>query len=170
MGEGPTSLPRRVRRRLPVALFGALLIVMWIVFLRPVGLGGPLGMVWVSGSSMEPALHSGDLVLTMRASDYDVGDVVAFEIPEGGIVIHRVIAEQSDGYRFQGDNRDGVDPWTLPPDSITGREVLLVPHGATVLALLRNPVTLATLTAFFTFLWFLRRDDPAPAPSGETIA
>jgi len=32
---------------------------------------------------MEPAIHAGSLVVVMSRSEYGVGDVVAYRVPEG---------------------------------------------------------------------------------------
>jgi signal peptidase I len=102
------------------AIVGCALLV-WPGFLH-----GGTAYVIVSGNSMEPTLHGGDLVLTVRRSSYDVGDVVAYRIPEGQpgagvLVIHRIVGgSASSGYIMQGDNRAGRDPWRPRPRDVVG--------------------------------------------------
>lgn len=134
-----------------LAAFGAAAIV-WLVFLSPTGVGGPVGLVWVSGTSMEPTMHTGDLAVLYERSDYSVGDTVAFEIPGGGTVIHRIIEETDEGYRFQGDNRDFADPWTLTDDDIIGRLVTHVPRAGMVMTWLGRPIVMAALVAMLVLL------------------
>src|SRR6476469_9792925 len=50
-------------------------------FCLPQALGGRAGWVLVSGTSMLPQLHTGDLVLVEHRSSYQVGEVVAYRIP-----------------------------------------------------------------------------------------
>src|ERR1700761_7485461 len=74
-----------------IAFVGALL---W--FCLPQALGGRAGWVLVSGTSMLPHLHTGDLVLVEHRSNYRLGDVIAYRVPKGQIgaghvVIHRII-------------------------------------------------------------------------------
>src|SRR3972149_4373118 len=75
----------RVLILLTAAVFGA-----WFFAFRPGFLGGPAGYVIVAGKSMEPALYTGDLVITRKQPEYRPGDTVAFRV-EGGIVIHRIV-------------------------------------------------------------------------------
>lgn len=144
----------------------------WYVFLAPSGLGGPVGVVWVSGTSMEPTMHTGDIAVVYRSDSYGVGDVVAFEIPGGGTVIHRITAADDGQYRFQGDNRDYTDPWRLGDDAIVGREIVTIPYAGTVSAFLGRPTSLALLAMALTLLWWFRRQTPEPAshPGGREPA
>src|SRR4249919_728120 len=77
--------------------------VLW--FLAPVQLHGHTGYAIVSGISMEPDFHDGDLVLLHEQPGYHVGEVVAYRSPAYGVVLHRVRAVEPDGtYTFRGDN------------------------------------------------------------------
>ncbi len=143
--------------------------VAWFFLLAPNSLGGPVGMVWVSGTSMEPTMHTGDLAVMYRQSSYDVGDVVAFEIPGGATVIHRIIDVTDAGYQFQGDNRDFADPWFLGPDSIIGRQVALVPKAGTLVTKLGQPPVMALTVAVMALVWWNGRsgnEDEATSEAG----
>ena len=127
------------------------LIAGWAWLALPSGLGGPLSLVWVRGESMQPTYQGGDLAITYRTSSYEIGDVVAFDIPEGGIVIHRIVEESPEGFIPQGDNRAHADPWTLAADDIVGEALVRIPAGGKLLYILRQPFVLAVL-AFLTVL------------------
>jgi hypothetical protein len=123
---------------------------------------------------MEPTMHTGDLAIMYRRDSYDVGEIVAFEIPGGGKVIHRVTAFENGEYRFQGDNRDYADPWRVGADAIVGREVVTIPHAATVAGYLGRPPVLALLVMALTLLWWFDRTpaatDGAPATAASSRA
>lgn len=143
--------------------------------LAPTGLGGPVGLIWVSGTSMEPNLQTGDLVVVYEHDTYDVGDVVAFRIPGGGTVIHRVIDATADGYRFQGDNRDFADPWLLGRDDIIGAKAVTVPNAGSAMTVLGRPAIMAALVAALALLWCMRPGGAAgehrgAASSDEEVA
>lgn len=92
----------------------AALFVLW-----PARFGGATTVVTVSGTSMQPTYHTGDVLIARRRSHYSVGDVVVYRVPvgqpgAGQLVVHRVISTPSDGTLvLKGDNRalpDDIHP------------------------------------------------------------
>ncbi len=132
--------------------------VFWALFLRPQSLGGPAGYVLVSGHSMLPRYHTGDLVLVEHKSSYHVGEVIAYRVPkgdpmQGAQVIHRIIGGNAmQGFVVQGDNRTAPDTWRPKPVDIVGTKALRIPNAVVVLQFLRSPVLLGLLAASFVFV------------------
>ncbi len=83
----------------------------------------------VLSGSMEPTLHTGDVVVVKEISPLDVkiGDVVSFRDPddETRIVTHRVrsIQVEEGTVRFvtKGDSNTGVEHWKVTADGTIGR-------------------------------------------------
>ena len=115
--------------RTALAMVPLLLIVAWLVLLRPAALGGPVQYVIIESTSMEPSLSNGDLVLVRKQDNYAVGDVISFRTPIGP-VIHRIIdGNARDGYVPMGDNNAVADPWRPTPAEILGRAWVTLPGG-----------------------------------------
>ncbi|MGZ4334825.1 MAG: signal peptidase I [Gaiellaceae bacterium] len=135
--------------------------VFWVMFLRPQSLGGPAGYVLVSGQSMLPLYHTGDLVLVQRRQSYNVGDIIAYRVPKGdpmagAQVIHRIGGGNATrGFVVQGDNRTAPDVWRPKPNDIVGSASLQLPHAVVVLQLMRSPLLLGLLAASFGFVYLL---------------
>lgn len=137
-------------------------VAAWFVVLRPTALGGPASYIFVSGESMEPTLETGDLVILQDADEYAVGDVIAFEVPEGSpgagaLVIHRVIGGSGlEGFVMQGDNKPAPDEWRPTEDLVAGRLWLHVPGAGSAVAWLKQPAVfgsvVAALVVFFIVL------------------
>ena len=131
-------------------------------------LAGPLGYVIVSGRSMEPALHSGDLGFVLRQRSYRKDDIVAFRVPAdeagaAGLVIHRVTGGSARaGYRTQGDNRGGGDPWRPAPKDVIGKLVFHVPKAGLAPPLLASPLGLGFAAALLSFLAVAGRRNSTP--------
>jgi signal peptidase I len=144
----------------------AVVLAGWALVLRPQSLGGPAGYVLVSGTSMEPKYHTGDMVLVLRQSHYAVGDVIAYRVPKGDVaagaqVIHRIIGgNATTGFVVQGDNRSAPDVWRPRPSDIVGAKTLRIPNAIVVLQYLRSPFVLALLAACFVFVRVFSRDEP----------
>jgi signal peptidase I len=123
----------------------AFLAVGWWL-LGPSQLGGPTSYAIISGSSMEPGLTAGDLVLTRAKSSYEVGDAVLYQDHETNVrVLHRIVAQRGGHFVTKGDNNDFVDPVRPLPDEVLGRMWFSVPGAGSVLSWLKQPVHLAIL-------------------------
>ena len=144
---------RLLRTVTQLMLLAGVLTLLW-----PAALGGKVHYVMVSGSSMEPKMHTGDLVLVRDQNRYGVGDAVAYEIPAGevgagSVVIHRITGgNATDGFRTQGDNRDTADVWQPTGADVLGKRQLLVPQAGSLVAKLRNPLPLAVLAGAIVFV------------------
>jgi signal peptidase len=119
--------------------------------------GSPVRVVVVAGDSMEPTLSTGDAVLTVAQAAYKPGDVVAYRVPAGEpgagtIVIHRIARTTPEGFLLQGDNNEGLDPWTPTAQEMVGKRVFTIPKLGLVVAFLRSALGLAVLAALVTFL------------------
>jgi signal peptidase len=140
--------PRRLARRLKQAavstfLFLVIIFASYVLAQRT---------IVVSGESMEPTMHTGDIVFVWPESSYEVGSVVVYRVPEGQpgegtAVIHRVTGHQGNKMILQGDNNDSIDPWNPTADDIVGKRVVLIPKIGIYLAFLRRPAVLASLFA-----------------------
>lgn len=103
--------------------------VLFLVAGWPQALGGQFGIVVVRGTSMLPTFHSADLLIVQRISEPEVGDVIAYSIPGGAHVVHRIIGGDAvGGYRTRGDNRTTTDPWFPRREDISGSVLLHIPY------------------------------------------
>jgi signal peptidase I len=131
----------------------------WFVLLRPVALGGPAAYEIVSGTSMEPGLHAGDLVVTQAQSSYAIGEVVVFRVPRdeqgaGSLVVHRLVGGNGEGgFVTQGDNKPTPDLWHPKSSDIIGRSWIALPGSGKVLLLFRQPLVLAALLGGLAGFW-----------------
>jgi signal peptidase len=149
-------------------LLVAIGVAAWFVVLRPTALGGPASYIFVSGTSMEPTLATGDLAILQQADEYADGDIIAFAVPEGepgagALVIHRIIdGSAADGFVMQGDNKPAPDEWRPTPDLIQGRLWLHVSGAGTAVATLKQPAVFASVLAgLVVFFIVLGGDDPS---------
>lgn len=145
---------RRVTRTLLIGASVALLIVGWYLF-APRQLGGRAAYVTTTGTSMEPKLHEGDVVVVRSSSEYHVGDVVAYHNPDvGQVVLHRIVALDGDRFVLKGDNNTWLDSYRPAEDEILGGMTALVPGMGGPLGAVRTPwgmsavVSMAALGVF----------------------
>lgn len=166
MTSKPKPRPSRLRRAASLAMT-VTVVACWMAFLRPAAFGGSTGFVIVAGHSMEPGLHTGDLVLTHRQGSYRPGDVVAFRIPAGetgagATVIHRIIGGSGEkGWIMQGDNKPEPDLWRPTNEDVVGKRWLLIPRGGHLLVALRSPLVFALGAAVMVFLLVVMPEEEA---------
>ena len=124
-----------------------ILAVVWIL-LAPTQLGGQATYVIISGNSMEPNFHLGDLAIVRQAATYQIGDIVTYQNAElHEKVIHRIIALNADHFVIKGDNNSWVDSYQPVQDEIVGKLWVYVPGIGKAIQWARIPLNLALITA-----------------------
>jgi signal peptidase I len=153
-----------------LAALGAVVVTcLW--FGLPQSLGGRADWVLVSGTSMLPRFHTGDLVLVEHQSSYHVGEVVAYRVPKGQVgaghvVIHRIIRGNGrTGWTLKGDNRTAPDLWYPTDHDVIGAKLLRIPDAWFVLRLFHMPILLGLFAAFGVFFWIALGSDEEPGPT-----
>jgi len=121
------------------------MVALWILF-APTQFGGKASYVIIAGASMEPSLHSGDLVVARQSGIYEIGDVVTYSHPQVGPIIHRIIDTSGDRYILQGDNNDWIDSFQPTDEVILGKSWLTLPGAAKAIKHLRTPLGLTLLS------------------------
>ena len=101
----------------------------------------------VMSGSMEPRIHTGDVVGEERIAPADMrsGDIVTFQDPEkaGRMITHRVrsVRAQAGIYSVvtKGDANNTVERWTIPASGQLGRVRYRVAHIGHLLVFTRGP-------------------------------
>lgn len=82
--------------------------------------------IWITvhGSSMLPTIKDGQRVFLVPASQYSIGDIIAYKVetPNGvqHIFVHRVIFVRKTYVLTKGDNNSYIDPIKIMYDTIIG--------------------------------------------------
>ncbi len=141
-------------------VLGIFLILFAYIFLAPTSVGGNASYIKVEGTSMEPSLYTGDLVVLQKQSSYRLGDAIAFRSSfAGAVVLHRVIEIYTDNngmrrYVLQGDNNNFVDVDNPIGEEVLGRQIVRIPSGAKATEFVRSPVGLGLITTVAGLLLF----------------
>lgn len=161
---------RRVTRTLLIGASVALLIVGWYLF-APRQLGGRASYVTTTGTSMEPELHEGDVVVVRTFSEYHVGDVVAYHNPDiGQVVLHRIVELDGDRFVLKGDNNTWLDAYRPAEEEILGGMAALVPGMGAPLRAVRTPLGMSAVVSVAALGVFGGRKRARHAGAGNASA
>jgi len=131
------------------AVLAAFLLVFvfaaWIVF-APLQLGGQAAYVIVTGNSMEPGFHLGDLVVVHQQFVYQVGDIVAYRNAElRNYVFHRIIGKNLDHFILQGDHNSWTDSYQPTREEMVGKLWIHIPRAGKAVQWLRLPINMTLM-------------------------
>ena len=153
----------RSRRRVPGSRRAQRLVAAVFAVLAVVGVGvymsGPMSPAIIVGDSMEPRLSQGDLAIIRQATEYKVGDVVAYQHPDVGLLIHRIIAvdDGSAGLDagsgrpiLQGDNRAQPDAYHPLLSDVQGQLLLSMPGAGSMVDWIRQPLGIGILAVIIS--------------------
>jgi len=146
-------------------------VALWLLLLRPQALGGPAAYLVIRGDSMLPTYESGDLLILHAADRFGVGDVVAYQVPEGEfgeghLVVHRIVAgDGAAGFVLEGDNNPAPDPWLPKSGDVVGRPWVAIPRAGALIAWARQPVVLGGLAAAMVVALVVSRPVRRPVAS-----
>ena len=150
---GPAA--RRSRRAAQVlgGVAGLLcLLVAWL-YLAPSQIGGATSYAVVVGTSMEPSLGAGDLVLVRPQASYEAGDIVLYDDPElRSKVLHRIARVDGERYVLKGDNNDYLDSAQPRAGQIVGALWVTAPGAGRITTWLREPLHAGLLVGLATLI------------------
>ena len=138
-------------RALPAVLTVGLAAALWAT-LAPPQLGGQTMLATSYGSSMEPMVHRGDVLILRKGGPARVGDVVGYRSELlNRVVVHRVKRIENGKLVLKGDNNDFLDPERVPQSAVVGHLALHVPEAGVALEELRKPRSAAALGILAAF-------------------
>lgn len=156
---------RIVRRVLLVAVVAG-----WWFTLAPRMIGGPTTWTVVSGTSMLPRYHTGDLVVARRQPSYHLGETVIASV-DGGHIVHQLHSGSArTGWHTKGINKNTPDLWTIPNRDVLGEAWFMIPGAGTDLRWLGTAtgrILVAALLAVFVAAWPRKRRPARAAAEAE---
>lgn len=118
----------------------------------------------VTTGSMEPSIRPGDVVIIREMDSYQMGDVVTFRDPEGSLVTHRIVGQNSEGFITKGDANNVEDDRLLKREQVVGGLVACLPMIGGLMLFLKSPLGILVLvvTGFLLIelpVWLAGRDE-----------
>jgi signal peptidase len=138
-----------------VSIIASLLVLQYIASL-PISPFNFKAFVVRSGS-MEPTIHTGDLLFTRTSKQYSESDIITFADTRGQIITHRIVdsgISQNGTVAFttKGDNNQSVDTEQTIPMHIVGKWWFSVPFLGYALVYAHSAVGIVVVTTFVVAL------------------
>jgi len=131
-------------------IFLAILVALVLLLMASMlSIPGGIKALTVLSGSMEPAIHTGSVVVIMPANDYKVGDIITFgEISKTKTpTTHRIkdikIVDGNPVYITKGDANNSEDNAEVLVTSVKGKVLFSVPYLGYVLNFMRQPIGFA---------------------------
>jgi signal peptidase len=170
---------QRLASLLALLLVGVTVLMLIAAVTVPLATGYRTYVIY--GSSMEPAIRVGSLVITSPADkgDIEVSDVVAFRAANGTTVTHRVVAIREDGgqrhFKTKGDASDDADPRETTFENGVRKVLFTAPYAGYFVDFARSPPGIAALIVLPAAVLLAlelagarrRDDDEPPRGTGE---
>ena len=128
--------------KITVIISIAIIITVFMVFYRPVSLGGDTLYEPVYTGSMEPAIPVGGIVVIkpVDPETLKIGDIICFTLTEPTSITHRIINITDQGFITKGDANEDPDQWIVKKENVIGKAILTVPFIGYLGYFVRTPI------------------------------
>lgn len=87
-----------------------------------------------TGTSMNPNINPGDLIIVKKSNKYDVNDIISFISTDNYVTTHRIVDITNTGYVTKGDSNNYTDHSNVTIGNIYGKVVLVIPGITNILS------------------------------------
>jgi len=118
------------------------IVAVFLIFFRPVALGGDTLYEPVFTGSMEPAVPVGS-VAVIKPVDYNTlqkGDIICFKFSGPQSITHRIINITNEGFITKGDANEDPDQWIVKKENIIGKLIFIIPYIGYIGYFVKTPI------------------------------
>lgn len=83
-----------------------------------------IGSLIVSSGSMEPELSVGDVIIIKECANYEVGDIITYNVEDKYFVTHRIVDKEGNSFVTKGDNNNIEDNQVVLKENIEGKVIM----------------------------------------------
>lgn len=91
--------------------------------IKPLVTNFPIGFFIITSGSMSPYINTGEMVITLKKSDYKVNDVITYIENKSYFITHRIIKKEQGGFVTKGDYNNVEDSTVVKKDQIKGKVI-----------------------------------------------
>ena len=109
---------------------------------------GGFSVLSVNSGSMLPELQVGDIIIIKECSEYEIGDIITYNVDDEYLVTHRIIEKEENYFVLKGDSNNTRDNLQVTKDKIEGKVIF----NSKLLKLLYNHWIISVLVIFLLLI------------------
>ena len=134
----------KTRKIIKIALIISIaaILAIFLLFYRPVSLGGDTRYEPVFTGSMEPAIPVGSIVVIKPVNPESLKerDIICFKLSQPTSITHRIINITDEGFVTKGDANEDQDQWIVRKENIVGKAIFTIPYVGYLAYFVRTPL------------------------------
>jgi len=104
------------------------------------------GILEVASGSMEPTIHTGDIIIINTNENYfDIDDIITFYDKEGSFVTHRIISKDEDGNFITKGDMNNTDDGIVRPNQVVGKCIYRLGSAGNLIKTLKSPLVMVMI-------------------------
>ena len=139
-------------------VFSVIIFIALILVISALPIAGNIKTLTVLSGSMEPAIHTGSVVVIKPVSDYKVGDVITFslgsktQIPTTHRITEIRVASGEMVYKTKGDANNSEDSTEVFQRDIVGKVYFSIPYLGYLVDFVQKPFGLMLVVVIFSLI------------------
>lgn len=123
------------------------ILAVFLIFFRPVALGGDTLYEPVFTGSMEPAVPVGSVAVIkpVDPNTLQKGDIICFRLSGSQSITHRIINITNEGFITKGDANEDPDTWTVRKENVIGKLIFFIPYIGYIGYFVKTPIGFLTI-------------------------
>ena len=118
------------------------IVAVFLIFFRPVALGGDTLYEPVFTGSMEPTVPVGSIVI-IKPTDPNTlqkGEIICFKLSGPTSITHRITNITNEGFITKGDANEDPDQWIVKKENVIGKAIFTIPFIGYIGYFVRTPI------------------------------
>ena len=118
------------------------IVAVFLIFFRPVALGGDTLYEPVFTGSMEPTVPVGSIVI-IKPTDPNTlqkGEIICFKFSGSTSITHRITNITNEGFITKGDANEDPDTWTVGKENVIGKLIFIIPYIGYIGYFVKTPI------------------------------
>ncbi len=142
---------KKILRIITNVLTAIIIAIVLLLLITIFPITGNYKVLVVQSGSMEPAIHTGSIVIVKPTDNYKIGDIITFgkisrtQAPTTHRIHDMKLQEGNPVYITKGDANNAPDTKEVLPEDIAGKVLFSIPYAGYVISAAQKPIGFAMI-------------------------